>query len=343
MFKSTQCLKPVDVDENGNTKLHNKILNGTNFEKIRQYINGLDKKLASKMARTLNNNGYLPVLLVEYSQLNKHEKYKLRNILIQLSISHRYKKLSQELDAEKLQKVINLYNVLPNTPLFKNLELAFTVLNRVRKERIESHTHPQANEYSLKKRSELKNEIDDMREAISEKVMMELDSFKDSIDAENFEINLRGEEILKHKKGNCGELSTLAWYFLKKIDKNTPAELWKIKNGDHGYLIIGDDSVNKVVCDPWLGKVYPFSAIEYKLKNYLCLKFKNSFVNICTFYNPKFQEAKPTKSQLLYTSQDNSDENPCCKIAYMGLGLFAAATVFSAATLVVLGSPSHKL
>lgn len=70
-------------------------------------------------------------------------------------------------------------------------------------------------------------------------------------------------------------------------------DVYNVTNGDHVILIIDDENKeNAVVCDPWLGKVYPYSFLITKLRTHGLYSVNFSDMdcvyNITNSYNPLY-------------------------------------------------------
>jgi hypothetical protein len=84
----------------------------------------------------------------------------------------------------------------------------------------------------------------------------------------------------KFSLGNC---DVLALHALDYIVRNFPtieAELYKIGEGDHVFLVLNRNrnseahdpttwGINAVICDPWANEVYPAKDCLIRLKNYV--------------------------------------------------------------------------
>ncbi|HSW71499.1 MAG TPA: hypothetical protein VLH77_05920, partial [Gammaproteobacteria bacterium] len=104
--------------------------------------------------------------------------------------------------------------------------------------------------------------------------------------------------------------------FLKLLLPNLPAAVMGIGNGDHIFVVIGDPSLETfnnddhnlnllpidyrylekaaVVCDAWLGRVFPVSTLEENLKNYRCVPLITGvYINVITSFNPNYHYIKP--------------------------------------------------
>jgi hypothetical protein len=75
------------------------------------------------------------------------------------------------------------------------------------------------------------------------------------------------EIIQKYSLGNCLEMAEMAFYYVITEYPGVAAQICKIENGDHAFLIVGVGG-NSVICDPWADKVYPFFEWPKKLRDY---------------------------------------------------------------------------
>lgn len=107
----------------------------------------------------------------------------------------------------------------------------------------------------------------------------------------------------KYSLGNCFEYAKLALEYMINSDSNLNAEVFKIKGGDHTFMVIGRKSGSNprdpsewgdsaYICDPWANQVYP--AVEYlsKLKNFYRTYTAQGYVNNVEDFDPARHQLK---------------------------------------------------
>lgn len=83
----------------------------------------------------------------------------------------------------------------------------------------------------------------------------------------------------KYSLGNCQELAHQALEYILKNHKNIRAELFRMQNGDHVFVVINRKSKsdpanpltwgsNAIICDPWMNIIFHASESATKLKSY---------------------------------------------------------------------------
>lgn len=84
---------------------------------------------------------------------------------------------------------------------------------------------------------------------------------------------------LQSHLGNCHELAVMALKYILDNEPKIDAELFRIKGGDHVFLVVGRNNnsntrdplswgENAYICDPWSDKVYPAKEYKSQLSNY---------------------------------------------------------------------------
>ena len=116
------------------------------------------------------------------------------------------------------------------------------------------------------------------------------------------------ETCKKINYGNCGEQALMALDFFMQYAPDINAELYRIKNGDHNFLVVGrregSDPENPEtwgeeahICDPWANAVYPAFLYLTKLKAYECVETKDyKIISKTIDYNPLIHALKANKT-----------------------------------------------
>lgn len=285
---------------NGNTPLHNILLNCSDVSKIYLFLAKTGEYSASAMSRIINDKGQLPIDLVHNMALDDNNKQDLYTTLLFFLVrNNSLKRFSDLIDSKE---VIARYSFSPGSEIYRNLQIACTVVNESRRAIKKSLTHPDVNDWSIEERDILCNKTNKIRSTqdwIYNTVMVTnpVGILFDTVNTLNEKI---AERPLKDSIGNCFELAFVALHFLRKQDKNLSAHPYHIKNGDHAFIIIGEGN-NSVVCDAWTGEVYPAYEIHQRLGGYRRYKSSNSLLlNVVTSYNPKYHSIVPYSLQMSY-------------------------------------------
>jgi hypothetical protein len=94
------------------------------------------------------------------------------------------------------------------------------------------------------------------------------DEINGVIDFDSLSYEKEIEIIQKYSLGNCREMARLALYYVLIHHPNIFAQICYIEDGDHVFLIVGEDETKAFICDPWSNEIYYFSEWRDKLKNY---------------------------------------------------------------------------
>ncbi len=280
--------------DEGNTPLHHAIWQFKDLDQFKSFLDTAGKGAASVMSRTVNDRGELPIDLINNMAFEKNINEKLYSMLIPLMAAHRFlKKLSDRIDSKKL---LESYRYSPASKIYKNLQLACSIVNRTREALKKSSTHPEINNWKHEEKFKLNVEICNMRSSI---LLAHHKGHDEKIT----------ELPLKLRIGNCREFSNIALHFLRLQDKNIPVKEHFVEKGDHRFLIIGE-GYNAVVCDAWVGEVYPASDIPNRLGNYRQYSAdyskEDSIVNVITSFNKNFHKTRLEVNDGYEDTQENN-------------------------------------
>jgi len=84
-------------------------------------------------------------------------------------------------------------------------------------------------------------------------------------------IEIRANSAMKTRIATCQDLCALAFKFLKEHSDVKRIDLYKITNGDHCFLVLGNAPLPNEqdrICDLWARKEFLFSEREQKLFDY---------------------------------------------------------------------------
>lgn len=300
------------IDSNGNTPLHNVILACKNEDDIISFIANTGNDIAESMARTVNNNGKLPIDLILEKTVNQQTKNKMADLLIALIRINplKIKKLSDYIDDTK---IIQQYHCSPSSEMCHNIKIACAIANETRQAITASSSHPQINDAGNDEFIRLSNKLELERSCQEPTVFTILTHPIEFLFDTKHAVNKKiAQTALEHHLGNCYEFAIVARYLLKMRYRDVPAEIYEVSNGDHVFLVIGNGK-NAVVCDGWAGEIYPMYDIERKLKCFRPYTIESSHLNVITSYNPEFHVIKPNTTLESY--------NISSKTLLIGLGI----------------------
>jgi hypothetical protein len=164
------------------------------------------------------------------------------------------------------EEVLAPMHELKDEILNKNLRSGCEALNKTRQFIRKSNTHPKMNEYNSQEIQLLNRSIKILRDTIRNISSKPL--------ALNQKLDAIEDEIKNTGCGNCGEYCYLVYNYCLK--NNIPAEVFRIENGGHAFVVIGRSVDSNpadhttwgnqaVVCDAWLGNVFQAVEIPEKL------------------------------------------------------------------------------
>lgn len=170
---------------------------------------------------------------------------------------------------------------------------------------LKGYTQLAANSYDAYQRRALYKAVKDLRISTQEYPLYSVEIDK--------EIQFFNENINKCKKfslGNCHEMALMALdYVIRYASPSLNAEVYRIKGGDHVFLVVGRKKGSNPkkpltwgkdawICDPWSNKVYPASEYLSQTKNYyFSQKSAGDFSNHLEDFNQRKHELTPIPFQ----------------------------------------------
>lgn len=157
-----------------------------------------------------------------------------------------------------------------------NQDIAEKALLHARKYILAGSTHPDNNDCDLNMRRQLYSAVQAIRsECVRDINIISADKGREALKLFKKSIEL----CKKFSIGNCFEFSLMALEYVLHSSPDTYAEVYKIKGGDHIFLVIGrsrdsdpaDPSTwgaDAIICDPWSNKIYAASRYLSELKAY---------------------------------------------------------------------------
>lgn len=308
---------------NGDNLLHTIVKQAKDAYEFGRYFAQLDPQAALKLARTVNNQGQLPLNVIASTSLTSAEKRKIYKILLDLILQAKIKKQSEPVD---VNEVLGRYDYDVESTIAKNLIFACQLANETRALIQNSFTHPDCNGFSPKKNAAIDEKLSEAKTQYHQRIYKNgfFHPLRAFSDGENMLLETIHETIAEKKIGNCGEHSYIVKYLATKLDKTIPVQIMHIGGGDHDVICIGTGN-DRVICDSWTGDVFPLNRNEVE-KRLLCFELLEN----TPYGEPKriTKHFNPNYNQLIV---DKTLANRVGKVqaGIAGLGLFAIPVLAS--------------
>lgn len=281
--------------QRGETKIHKLVMSQCTRNEFESYLNYLGKDKATRLAKTADDLGRLPVDLIPFYETEKHP---VANVLKPYTIADTLPPIHQPIDA---QAVLAQYRVLKHSVLAKRLQLACQAANSVRELKLRSNTHPSVNVLSAGEADQRRSMIIHLRNQRSSSPSMPQ---KLTYPQKRLKgLQEKNRPFVLAKVGNCMEYADLAIAELRELDHEVRLEELSFHNGDHVFVVIGRNKAsdvndvttwgsNAVVCDAWSGGVYPAYDLPARLMDYQTSDFKGDDRAYATvfYYNPRYHQ-----------------------------------------------------
>lgn len=308
-----QLMRKFSTSLDHDTPLHSVIRHAKHPDEIYQLIKKYPVDSITKMARTTNDQGDLPLDLLDQADFSKKELLELELFFTRMMKKQDIKPMSELLCADDILK--SYYPPL-DEEYRENIKLGCYAANQVRQIIKYSSTHPDLNYFNQEKQIEIGERISHMRDVCT-----------------NNQPNYIASLCKAYESGNCFEYSFAAIKYINQQAKRPlQANVVKIKKDDHVFVIFGrpsfphtDQYLNKeahlTYCDAWSGKVNKLDLENLQkdigtYKSYYS-PIQNLRLNVIATYNPAYHSLANLKSFYI--------QGVAHKNAMAGLGLFDAA------------------
>lgn len=282
--------------QRGETKIHKLVMSQCTRNEFEAYLNYLGKDKATRLAKTADDLGRLPVDFIPFYETEKHP---VANVLKAYTIADTLSPIHQPIDE---QAVLEQYRVLKHSVLAKRLQLACQAANSIRELKLRSNTHPSVNALSADEVDQRRSMIIHLRNqrffsspAVAQKLSYPQKRLKG--------LQEKNRPFVSAKVGNCMEYADLAIAELRELDHEVRLEEISFANGDHVFVVIGRNKASDindvttwgshaVVCDAWSGGVYPAYDLPVRLMDYQASYFKGDNRAYATVfhYNPRYHQ-----------------------------------------------------
>lgn len=284
----------------GNNTLHCVVQQSP--ETINSFIESFDSHSISALATQVNNKGWVPLvtMLIENQELkeNNSELNHITSSLFSLTKSPPCPELSVLIDKNSF---FNTQNRL--SPQLKyNLDLAIEAVNHARTVIKESPGLKALNK-NLKEHNDHIDQLAAHFEAMNEEYENRFSFAMEGEDA----VSISADVAMEYQTGNCGELSTVVYMFLKRNACKSPYEMMYLENGNHEFVVIGraPGSIihnpktwgpNAVIADAFTGKVFPASEIAQKLQTHSHVSYDKYYQTFLSPFNPRYNRIELSHS-----------------------------------------------
>lgn len=310
------------------TDLHRLVLKSPNMGDFEEKLKEFDENKLYEMAITVNDRGSLPLDLLKWSPMTPTEKQKVSSFLFKLMHKTQIMPHQALIDVEKTEK--DYQNQYADKQLIKNIRIACEIANEIRQQIDFSDTHPDCNTISNEENSVIHSKVSNVRRGY--RYWGAINSLFHPIDAcldpEGLQYKTVTSIAKQHKAGNCLEYCHLVKLRMQEKHKDIPVHVLNITNGDHIIACIGEGN-NRVICDAWSGKVYPYIQEELG-KHLLCFEYREDEhgglqqepKRILKRYNPNYHQI----------AKDDSLKEMVAENRYLlgCLGIFAAFSLSKA-------------
>ena len=164
----------------GYTPLHHIVRNCTQADEIFEFIKEVDSKIVNKMALTVNNEGELPITLLEKRSFVGEGNKEIQALLASVMLDCPVKPLSELIN---FNDICEQYQIQADDPRYKYLEMDCFFANEVRQKITQSTTHPQYNQLTADERRQLREKHLAIKEQRIEKKILEKGNVGDSYGA----------------------------------------------------------------------------------------------------------------------------------------------------------------
>lgn len=282
---------------NGDTILHQHIRSFKTIAAFNQLIAELGEDVAAFMSIITNDHGELPIDLLKTYVPQCHEEYgELYDKLLEMMKPKQYSKMY---DSIAQVATATVTGTSQEDIFTRKMNIVIDVANQVRSKIARSYTHPQANTYDFTQHTYVEFAIRKVRHDIS-------------LSLEYFSAQNVYEFTTTASLGNCNEFADCVYYLLSKIETPIQAEVIEYSNGDHVFVVVDRNSKgdikhpetwgdNAIVCDAWMGEVYPAVEMPYKLKNFSRYRQSSDLrmINVLSSYNPRFHQCIENRAPIL--------------------------------------------
>lgn len=258
---------PIPVDAEGNTPLHHAIKQCDSVFAFDQLLNHFGRPAMVQMSKTMNNVGELPIDWAEADAFS-FSGYSVK--LFELMSPTDLQPLHASLSVDAL---LAAHGDEGNPVLNRHLRVACALVNDVREKINISTSHPSFDPYLPASDAVIKQFA-----AIRQKCRLSCELT--SVHLPNAYVLKKAKMTLRYGMGNCEEYSCLAMNLLETQPfYGVSAEMVAMEPGDHVFVVLGRAPAAAakdlrswgraaVICDPWMGAVYPVSTFEIHGRDY---------------------------------------------------------------------------
>lgn len=280
----------------GNNLLHRMVDNRAKPALFHTLIRVLGDDVVSDMACMINTQNLLPGDMLPFDDITD-EVREIRALLQPLAQWRL--PIKKPYEFIQTDDVLQEYAVSPDSQLGRNLDLACMVFNQTRARNIRSSTHPMADitgdeRLRLQDRTEaLRKRCDDGSLSGGLSLLVASNPYHLFGDPKRALVKRVAVAAEEEGVGNCHEQACIAYTIARDSDAGVAAQMYIIHPGDHMFLVLGSGA-ERVVCDPWVGEVFPLSHAAYRLCDFAVRRNRDgSETNRLLHFNPDAQQLVP--------------------------------------------------
>jgi hypothetical protein len=296
---------PLEQKHVYDTPLHVVIRSAKTAEEIEEYLKKEDDISLDNMAKTVNNNGELPIFILHSKPFEYKKRDRLRLLLLPFTLPKACKPFSENINPEV---ILAGYSRLKEPALYVNLELGCQAVNAARSLFTTIPTHPDSNKISRS----LQIDQGKLLKSAREEYWKEVDEFEKN-ENKSLPIFEKNVKFMKHKiqffskrkLAACDELSYAILNHIYMSDKNKIVEIWKIPSNDHIFVIIEPHTPDAVICDGIAGDVFPATQLLKHLKSFYLLDVENYYYILYAHFNPNCHYIEKYFSYLASSEPDS--------------------------------------
>lgn len=292
---------------NGDTVLHQYVKTFESMADFNKLVTELGEEIAAFMATMTNDHGLLPIDVMQECVPIWYDEYnELYDKLLELMTPKNYRDLQVAMDQPPPEEVGQATDELQ---VNQDMKIAIEIANIVRSRISGSYTHPQTNSFAYHQHLQIEYDIKKMRRIV------------DGSDKGRSIDNIYHHAV-KTSLGNCSEFAMSAFYLLSKKYPQLNTEVVEYANGDHAFVLINRQlgsyiqrpetwGAAAIICDAWMGEVFPATEIQYKLKNYS--RYPRSgdhrMINTLLTYNPRYHQFQVVEQHKMRANKVKSHTN----------------------------------
>lgn len=291
----------IAVDAEGNTPLHHAIVQCDSVQAFQAIVTQHGHEHVAQMSRTFNFEGELPI---DRATDDAFALGGYAETLFPMMQTAHVRTLDRPLSVES---VLQEHGDDDNPALNHHLVAGTVLVNYVRGKLKTSTSYPWFDPY-LPESGSIMKRLDDGRKKFSQWIVKNSTTAKYS----KHDISKKAELTLRYQVGNCEEFSCIALQtLLTHPFYGISGELAIVEPGDHAFVVLGRSPASRtsdfnswgrsaVVCDPWVGEVYPVKKFEVYGRDYRFYDdtMRQQVWHVFPYYNPRYHRVVTVSERI---------------------------------------------